>query len=341
MNKLAGMGATKFPETPTIGIMYDTCDNLQYFSDDPFDWDAEFELSMAVGDIMNAIEDLGFPTVHIGSATNMLEGFAKYRKKVHMVFNVTDGKVGLSREACVPGMLEACGIACVGSDAETLAITRNKILARHNMMAHNIRMPEFIVVSDVKDMWRDEIPEYPVIPKLAHCRSGMDMNEKFKIHDFEHLQKHVKYLLRTYKQDVLIERFIEGPEFDLPILGTNPDDVFGVAEVRLNGRTMGKNHLTSKMVYKDDYGLDVVVAEGDFVESKKMALAAYNSLRCRDFGRVDIRVEESSGRPYFLEINPFPYLGKRSGFSQVAKSRGMDYKEIMGVILDSAINRHA
>ena len=333
--------AVTSPEAPTIGIMYDMCGDLQYFSDDPWDWDAEFEMSTAVGDIANAIEDLGFPTVYIGNVTSLLEGFAKYREKIHMVFNVTDLKIGLPREARVPGVLDAGGIDCVGPDAETLAITRNKMLVRHNMMARNVRMPESVVVSDVKDMRRDEIPEYPVIPKLAHGRSSIDMNEKFKIHDFEHLQKHVRYLLRTYKQDVLVERFIEGSEFDVPIVGTAPKDVFGVMEVTLNDKPMGKNHLTSKIIYKDYYGLDVIRAEGDFAESKRMALAAYNSLGCRDFGRVDIRVEKSTGKPYFLELNPCPYLGVRSSFAHVAKIRGMEYKELIGTILASAMSRYA
>ena len=80
------MALSKLPATPTIGITYDTRDDFQYSPDDPWDWDAEFETSLAVGAIATAIEDLGFPTVMIGSAENLLEGFSEYRKKVHMVF---------------------------------------------------------------------------------------------------------------------------------------------------------------------------------------------------------------------------------------------------------------
>ena len=71
-----------------------------------------------------------------------------------------------------------------------------------------------------------------------------------------------------------------------------------------------------------------------------MALMAYNSLRCRDFGRVDVRIEESTGKPYFLEINPYPYLGKHSSFSYVAKSMGMRYKDIFDAILANAMRRY-
>ena len=255
--------AIKFPAIPTIGITYDTREDFQYYSDDPWDWDAEFEVSMAIGNITNAIEDLGFPTVMIGSAEKLLNGFTEYRKKIHMVFNIAEGKLGRARQAQVPSILEAGGIAYVGSDAETLAIALNKAQTKYNAVAHHIRTPEFAVVSDALEMRRDEIPEYPVILKLTHGGSSMGLDERSKVYDFGQLKKRVRYLLRTYKQDILVERFIEGPEFDVPILGTDPDDVFGIVEVTLNGKSMDENYLTSKIVYKDSYGLDVTnVAEG-------------------------------------------------------------------------------
>ena len=252
----------KLPKTPTIGITYDTRDDFQYSPDDPWDWDAEFETSLAIGDITTAIEDLGFPTVMIGSAVNLLEGFSEYRKKVHLVFNIAEGKLGRARQAQVPSILEAGGIAYVGSDAETLAIALNKVQTKYAAAAHRIRTPEFTVVSDVEEMRRDEIPEYPVIPKLTHGGSSMGIDEKSKVRNFETLKRHVRYLLRTYRQDVLVERFIDGPEFDVPIIGTAPRDVFGIAEVTLKGKSMGENHLTSRIVYEDGYGLDVVDASG-------------------------------------------------------------------------------
>ena len=148
----------------------------------------------------------------------------------------------------------------MGSDAETLAIALNKVQTKYAAAAHRIRTPEFTVVSDVEEMKGDEIPEYPVIPKLTHGRSNMGIDEESKVYDFETLKKHVRYLLKTYRQDVLVERFIDGPEFDVLIIGTAPKDVFGIVEVTLEGKSMGGRHLTSKIVYEDGYGLDVVDA---------------------------------------------------------------------------------
>ena len=48
-----------------------------------------------------------------------------------------------------------------------------------------------------------------------------------------------------------------------------------------------------------------------------------------------------TGKPYFLEPTPSPYLGVRSSFNHVAQSRGMEYEELVGTVLDSAMGRQA
>ncbi len=323
-------------EAPTVGIMHDARDDLRHASDEPFDFDAEFEESMAAGDVMNAIEDLGFPTVLIGNTESLLNGFSEYRKQVDVVFNVVNGKINPVNLRQAHAILEVGGIPYVGSTPESLAIAMNKIQAKYTATAYRIRTPEFAVVSNVDDMTQDDIPEYPVVLKLERGRSHIGINEKFKIDNFGQLKQHVGYMINTYGQAVLVERFIEGREFDVSIIG---DDVFGVTEVTMNGKPMGKNHLMSRMVYKDDYGLDVKNVDGDFAECKNIALAAHKSLGCRDFGRADVRVEGSTGKPYFLEINPHPYIGKHGSFNHITRSRGMEYKDMLGTIMKSALSR--
>ena len=205
---------------------------------------------------------------------------------------------------------------------------------------HNIRTPEFALVTDLDEMRQDEIPEYPVILKLARGSAGI--NEKVKICNFTDLKNYVRYMLRTYGQEVLVERFIAGPEYDVPIIGTDPKEVFGMAEVVLNGKPLGGNYVASKIAYKDDYGFDVIDVPDDgdgLPECKKMALKAYGSLRCRDFGNARIRVEESTGRPYFLRLDACPYVGKHGTFNHVAQHRGMEYKEMISAIIKSALQQ--
>lgn len=69
------------------------------------------------------------------------------------------------------------GIAYAVSGAGTLAVGLNKAQTKYNALAHGIRTPDFVVVSDVAEMRRDHIPEYPVILKLTQGGSSMGLDE--------------------------------------------------------------------------------------------------------------------------------------------------------------------
>ncbi|MBI3021650.1 MAG: hypothetical protein HYY59_06625, partial [Candidatus Omnitrophica bacterium] len=71
-----------------------------------------------------------------------------------------------------------------------------------------------------------------------------------------------------------------------------------------------------------------------------LALRTYHAVECRDFGRVDFRVDRL-GRPYVLEINPLPSLSTEDVFNFVAKTRGMTHDQIITRILNAALVRHA
>ena len=67
-------------------------------------------------------------------------------------------------------------------------------------------------------------------------------------------------------------------------------------------------------------------------------MATYRVVGCRDFGRVDFRVDRA-GHPYVLEINPLPSLSTEDVFNFVAKTKGMTHGDIINQILDTAVAR--
>jgi D-alanine-D-alanine ligase len=71
---------------------------------------------------------------------------------------------------------------------------------------------------------------------------------------------------------------------------------------------------------------------------QELAVRAYKSVDCRDFGRVDFRVDEA-GNPYVLEINPLPNLSPDDVFVLFGKVMKMSYNQIINKILDEALVR--
>jgi D-alanine-D-alanine ligase len=72
---------------------------------------------------------------------------------------------------------------------------------------------------------------------------------------------------------------------------------------------------------------------------KDMTLQSYRALDIKDFGRIDVRVNEK-GVPYFLECNPLPNLGLIDVFPLVARAQGTTYENMIVTILNYGIKRN-
>jgi D-alanine-D-alanine ligase len=70
----------------------------------------------------------------------------------------------------------------------------------------------------------------------------------------------------------------------------------------------------------------------------KIAMAAFTALNCRDYARIDIRLN-SKGIPYVIEVNPNPDISTDSGFARAAKADGIDYSGILCTIANYALER--
>ena len=323
-----------------VGITFDTREDFSFVSEEVEDWDAEFAVSTAVQDIAHALEDLGHEVDFIGSGRNLLNSLRKVEDSVDIIFNIAEGYLGRGREAQIPATLELAGIPYVGSDSYALALALNKWHTKVLAASNGIRTPDFCLVREDADLKRWK-RGYPAIAKLCYEGSSKGLRPDSMAQNERELERNVGYLLRAYRQPVIVEKFIEGKELDVPIIGTSPSKAFGVVGITLDGEAdLGKRFLTSKIVKDDAYGFSYPLDEPFVAEAEKSSLGVYNMLDCRDFGRVDMRTDEN-GTAHFLEINPYPFLGKHSSFNEVAEKSGLGYKNMIGRILESALQRQS
>ncbi|MCM8796907.1 MAG: ATP-grasp domain-containing protein [Candidatus Omnitrophica bacterium] len=324
----------------TIGLTYDLKTDYEFKDGDPPDANAEFDHPSTIDVIASAIEAGGFKVRRIGNVNNLLEKIDSL--SVDIVFNISEGVSGRNRESQVPILLEMAGIPFVGADALTLGITLDKIIAKKIFIAENLPTPRFFSVSNAEELTNIDHCRFPLIVKPRFEGSSKGLSENSRVKNMQELKRQVDYITSTYKQPALVEEFISGQEFTVAIIGNDPVEAMPVVQIKIDGcLQLEDKFYTFARIASDrlEYICPAQITQETEDKLKELALRAFKAVECRDFGRVDFRVDKE-GNPYILEINPLPSLSTEDVFMVVAKRIGIGYEEIIRRILNSAIKRY-
>lgn len=324
----------------TVGLTYDLKTDYKFKAGDPPDANAEFDHPSTIDVIASAIESCGFKVKRIGNVSSLLEKIDNLN--VDIVFNISEGLSGRNRESQVPILLEMAGIPFVGSDALTLSLTLDKIMAKKIFLAEKITTPKFFEVKNIDALLNTDHFEFPLIVKPRFEGSSKGLSDDSRVENWEELKRQTEHIINTYKQPALVEEFICGQEFTVAIIGNDPGQVMPIVQIKIDGRLkLNDKFYTFARISSDrlEYICPVRIKQDLKNKLSQLALKTYNAVECRDFGRVDFRVD-NQGNIYVLEINPLPSLSTEDVFSLVAKEIGITYEKIIGKILDSALKRY-
>jgi len=242
----------------------------------------------------------------------------------------------------VPVILEMIGIPFVGADALTLGLTLDKVMAKKIFIAENIPTPRFFEVKSVEELAQTNHRKFPLIVKPRFEGSSKGLSEDSRVENEEDLKKQVEFVASNYRQPALIEEFISGQEFTIAVIGNEPAQAMPVVQIKIDGKLkLNDKFYTFARITSDklEYICPARISEDLKNKLSVLAVKTYNAVECRDFGRVDFRVD-NDGNPYVLEINPLPSLSTEDVFMNVANALGMTYEAVIGKILESAIKRY-
>jgi len=323
-----------------VGLTYDLKTDYKFKEDDPADANAEFDHPSTIEVISSAIEKQGYKVERIGNATNLIEKLPHL--KVDIVFNISEGAYGRNRESQVPIILEMYGIPFVGADALTLGLTLDKIMAKKIFIAEKIPTPRFFEIKSANEVFDTDHLRFPLIVKPRYEGSSKGLSENSRVENKEELARQARYIIETYKQAALVEEFISGQEVTVVVIGNDPPEVLPIVQVKIDGRLQLKEKFyTFSRITSDrlEYVCPARINQELKEKISQLALRAYRAVECRDFGRVDFRIDDS-GNPYVLEINPLPSLSTEDVFPLVARQVGLSYEELISRILRSAMQRY-
>jgi D-alanine-D-alanine ligase len=324
----------------TVGLTYDLKTNYKFKEGDPPDANAEFDHPSTIDVIADAIKSQGFKVKKIGNAADLLEKINHL--DVDIVFNISEGISGRNRESQVPILLEMAGVPFVGADGMTLSLTLDKIMAKKIFIAENIPTPKFFEIKNTESLLDTDHLKYPLIVKPRFEGSSKGLSENSRVENAEELNKQADYIVNTYKQPALVEEFISGQEFTVAVVGNDPPEALPIVQIKIDGKfKLNDKFYTFARITSDrlEYTCPAHIDAALGKKISELAIKTYNAVECRDFGRIDFRVDKD-GNPYVLEINPLPSLSTEDVFPLVAKQIGLTYEQIIGRILDSALKRH-
>ena len=320
-----------------IGITYETRED---FSFSPTDWRyADFRTVAGITYIKRLLELHGHHVILIGSYKKLLQYLRKKTcPEFDIVFNASEGIKSRNREGWVPALLEMCGIPYVGTDAYGLSLSLNKIHTKIICQYLGIKTPDFYEVRNKNDIYllRNTI-QFPCVlkPSCEGTSSGV-----FLIENPADFQAKAQELLDAYSQTILCERYIDGRELTVSLIGNgNSLRCLGVVEtVRSNGEKIGIYGIKEK--FTDVCKKQIPVLNGEtssqLIEASKKI---HQYLGCLDYSRADFRLD-SEGQIYFLELNPIPDLAMDSSYPMCCELQGIPFGDVLEEILQHAISRY-
>jgi len=327
-----------------IGLSYDLKENIavkQGFPDDALE---EYDSPETVNGISGVLEELGHEVLRLGGGPEFLDNIRK--TKPDMVFNISEGLGNYrSREAQVPSVLEMLDIPYIGSDPLCLAVSLDKPLTKKLVKAIGISTPNWLVINDSSELPYLGLHDFRFPGFIKPVQEGSSKGVRLisRVDNIEQAVELIQKLLNDYRQPVMIEEFVAGDEITVGITGNNPAEVLGV--MRVLPRNNDENFVYSLEVKRDwenqvDYECPAKISPEVSRMIKEYSLIIFRELGCRDFARVDFKVNRN-GVPYFLEINPLAGLNPRSSDLPImAGLLGIPYKVLIERILNAALERY-
>ena len=332
-----------------VGLVYDRFGDAPPPPGAPPDWDAEYEPEATVAALDGALARLGHTPVRIGNVPALLAAMARGPLTepplaLDAAVNIAESRGSRNREAHAPILLELAGVPALGSDALALSVSLDKALTRTVAAAAGVRVAPGGVVRPghrAADLAALGLA-FPVFAKPRYEGTAKGIAPSSRCADADALAAEVARQHALYRQDVLVEAFVDGPEWTVGVVGTGPAARALPALQRAVERETGIG-LHALERHEDParpfaYATDGALSPALDAALARDALAAHRALECRDFSRSDFRVG-ADGAPVFIEINPLPTFAPDGTFAILAELDGVPYEAWLADVLAEGLER--
>ncbi len=345
-----------------VAVLANLKKNAPHWEGMPADqWD-DLDSESTVVAIVNAIRSGGYEAEFFEGDLTLVDKLSRYKPDI--CFNICESHFGDAREAQIPALLEMMRIPYTGSKVLTLALALDKPMTKRVLTYHDLPTPDFQSFERADEPLAEGM-QFPLFVKPSREGTGMGVSANSIVHNEEQLRTQVAYILEKYRQTALVERYIEGREITVGMVGNLIGPVARRLPHNLNAPRIQaglrffppmevdlKPYAESDVVYSNR--LKVQLAEDltylcpaplddEMVDELNwLAAAVFRVCGCLDVARVDFRLDANDNwKPYILEVNPLP--GLSPGISDIvieAAAEGVSHTELVLMILHTAMKRY-
>ncbi len=316
-------------------------DNVEDANLAEVEWKTEFDVVSTLRDLGHDVKVLGVRD-DLGAIDQLVNEW-----KPHIAFNLLEEFNGNPEfDQNVVSYLELLGVSYTGCNPKGLVLTRDKGWSKKIMAYHGIRCPDFVVYPMGRVVrWTEEFP-FPGIVKSISEEASLGISQASIVHDEDKLKERVEFVHQSVGTSAIVERYIEGRELYVGVLGNRRLQVLPVWELHLKNLPPDALPIATARVkwsskYQKKYGIESGEVEGlspKLVRTiQRTAKRAYHILGLNGYARMDFRLDPQE-HLYFLEANPNAQLAYGEDLAESAERAGISYEALIQQILNIGLN---
>jgi D-alanine-D-alanine ligase len=300
-------------------------------------WKTEYDVVRTLEALGHEVQVLGVGDELGGIRSAMLDF------KPQIAFNLLEGFDDVvTFDHNVVAYLELLKVPYTGCNSRGLLLSRDKSLAKQLLSYHRVLGPDFAIFPRGRKVRHSKRLPFPLIVKSLTMDASIGISQASVVDDEEHLVERVRFIHESVGTDALVERYIEGRELYVGVIGNQQLATLPIWELLFKNmpeesRKIATERLKWSLTYQKKRGI-VSEEASDLPEAEQqrirdIAKRVYRTLKLSGYARIDLRLSES-GRVYVIEANPNPQLSRDEDFAQSARKSGLDYRDLVQRILN-------
>ena len=301
------------------------------------EWKTEYDVVSTLRKLGHDVKPLGVKS-DLGVLRSAVEDW-----KPHIAFNLLEEFDGVAvYDQNVVSYLELLHMPYTGCNPRGLMLARDKVLSKKLFSFHRIPFPDFMVVPQGRTVKRPAWLSFPLIVKSVTEEASHGISQASIVQDDDKLKERVEFIHTHVGTGALVERYIEGREFYVGVMGNGHVHVLPVWELMMDrlpedARRIATERVKWNRTYQAKYGIRSEEArnlpEGKAEKIQHLAKRVYRALGLSGYARIDVRMD-AAGDVYVLEANPNPQIAHDEDFSDSAEKDGYPYTDLLQELLN-------